>query len=66
MKAGQCSVTATQVGSPTLAPASITRTLAITGTTAVAKKTITCISGKKSKKVIGANPKCPKGYKLKN
>ena len=65
LKAGQCSVTATQVGSPTLAPASITRTLVITGTTAVAKKTITCISGKKSKKVSGANPKCPKGYKLK-
>jgi hypothetical protein len=24
-----------------------------------------CIKGKTTKKVTGANPKCPKGYKLK-
>jgi hypothetical protein len=65
LKAGQCSVTATQIGTSTLAPASVTRTLTITGTTAVTKKTITCIAGKKTKKVNGVNPKCPKGYKLK-
>ena len=28
-------------------------------------KTITCISGKKIKKVTGSTPKCPAGYKLK-
>ena len=29
------------------------------------KKTITCIKGKKVKKVTAVNPKCPKGYKKK-
>jgi hypothetical protein len=29
------------------------------------KKTIVCTKGKTNKKVSGANPKCPKGYKLK-
>jgi secreted trypsin-like serine protease len=29
------------------------------------KFTITCISGKTTKKVSGVNPKCPKGFKLK-
>ena len=28
-------------------------------------KTITCVKGKGSKKVIGSNPKCPSGYTLK-
>jgi hypothetical protein len=32
---------------------------------ATKKKTITCTDGKKNKKVKGANPKCPKGYKKK-
>lgn len=32
---------------------------------ATKKKTITCTNGKKTKKVDGANPKCPKGYKKK-
>jgi hypothetical protein len=32
---------------------------------ATKKKTITCTNGKKTKKVKGANPKCPKGYKKK-
>ena len=27
--------------------------------------TITCIKGKVSKKIVGANPKCPTGYKKK-
>ena len=31
----------------------------------VAKKTITCVKGKSTKKVTGTNPKCPKGYKKK-
>jgi hypothetical protein len=32
---------------------------------AVKKSTITCFKGKVSKKVTGANPKCPPGYKKK-
>jgi len=32
---------------------------------AAKKKTITCIKGKLTKKVIGVNPKCPAGYKKK-
>ena len=31
----------------------------------IVSKTITCIKGKTAKKVSGANPKCPTGYKLK-
>jgi hypothetical protein len=31
----------------------------------IAKKTITCIKGKTTKKVTGINPTCPKGYKAK-
>ena len=30
-----------------------------------AKKSITCVKGKTTKKVSGVNPKCPKGYKVK-
>jgi hypothetical protein len=37
----------------------------ITGSLAPVNKTITCVMGKKNKKVSGTNPKCPKGYKLK-
>jgi hypothetical protein len=37
----------------------------ISGTVAPTKKTITCVKGKKTKKVSGTNPKCPKGYKIK-
>lgn len=31
----------------------------------VAKKTVTCVKGKTTKKISGANPKCPVGYKKK-
>ena len=65
LKSGNCSITATQAGSATLAPISATSTVMITGSLAPVNKTITCVMGKKSKKVSGANPKCPKGYKLK-
>ena len=65
LKSGNCSITATQAGTSTLAPISATSTVMITGSLAPANKTITCVMGKKSKKVSGANPKCPKGYKLK-
>jgi hypothetical protein len=65
LKSGNCSVTATQPGTSTIAPISATATVMIAGTVAPTKKTITCVKGKKTKKVSGTNPKCPKGYKIK-
>jgi hypothetical protein len=70
LKSGNCVVTASQVGTSTLAPVSITTTIMLTGaviapTPIATKKTIVCVKGKTNKKVSGANPKCPKGYKLK-
>ena len=65
LKAGNCSVAATQVGTATLLPASATASIALSGTAVAAKKTITCVKGKTTKKVTGTNPKCPTGYKLK-
>ena len=65
LKAGNCSVTATQAGTATLAPASATANITLTGTAVAAKKTITCVKGKTTKKVTSTNPKCPTGYKLK-
>jgi hypothetical protein len=62
---GNCTVTATQAGTSTLAPALATATVMLTGAVVTNKKSITCVMGKKIKKVSGANPKCPKGYKLK-
>ena len=62
---GNCAVTATQVGTSTLAPISTTTTVMLTSAVVAEKKTITCVMGKKSTKVSGANPKCPKGYMLK-
>jgi len=62
---GNCAVTATQVGTSTLAPISSTATVMLTGTVVTNKKSITCVKGKSTKKVSGTNPKCPKGYKLK-
>jgi hypothetical protein len=65
LKSGNCSVTATQAGTSTLAPASVTATTMIVGVAQATKKTITCSKGKSTKKVTGTNPKCPAGYKLK-
>ena len=70
LKAGNCVVTASQAGTSTLAPVSITATIMLTGaviapTPIATKKTIVCVKGKTNKKVSGVNPKCPKGYKLK-
>ena len=65
LKGGNCSITATQAGTTTLAPISATATVMITGSVAPTKKTITCVKGNKTKKVSGAKPKCPKGYKVK-
>jgi hypothetical protein len=65
LKSGNCSVTATQAGTSTLAPASAAATTTIVGVAQSTKKTISCVKGKTTKKVTGANPKCPAGYKLK-
>lgn len=65
LKAGNCLVTATQVGTTTLAPVSATASTVLTGSTGISKKTITCIKGKTTKKLTGINPKCPASYKLK-
>ena len=71
LMAGNCVITATQIGSSTLAPVSSTATIMLTGTVVkpvepvVSKKTIVCVKGKTTKKVSGSNPKCPKGYKVK-
>jgi hypothetical protein len=66
LKSGNCSVTATQPGTSTLTPISATYNVMIAGTLTPTKKTITCIKGKKTKKVSGVNPKCPKGFKVKS
>jgi hypothetical protein len=70
LKVGNCVVTASQAGTSTLAPVSTSATIMLTGaviapTPIATKKTIVCTKGKTNKKVSGANPKCPKGYKLK-
>jgi hypothetical protein len=65
LKAGNCSVTATQAGTATLAPVSATVNIALIGTPGSEQKTISCTRGKISKKVTGKYPKCPAGYKLK-
>jgi hypothetical protein len=65
IKAGNCSVTATQTGTAAFATASTTVNIILIGTPVSAKKSITCVKGKISKKVSNTNPKCPAGYKLK-
>jgi hypothetical protein len=70
LKAGNCVVTASQAGTSTLAPISISATIILTGAVIApkpiaTKKTIVCVKGKTSKKVSGVNPKCPRGYKVK-
>jgi len=70
LKAGNCAITATQAGTSTLAPVSVSAIITLTGTVVtpkpvVTKKTIGCVKGKVNKKVTGTNPKCPKGYKVK-
>jgi hypothetical protein len=70
LKAGNCVVTASQGGTPTIAPVSTTATIMLTGAVTapvpvVTKKTIVCVKGKTNKKVSGVNPKCPRGYKVK-
>jgi hypothetical protein len=55
-------VIAPPVASPPVTPPVITQTQP---PVAKAKKTITCVKGKLTKKVTAVNPKCPKGYKKK-
>jgi hypothetical protein len=62
---GNCSVTATQAGTSTFAPASATATVVLSGAAVSNRKTITCVKGKSTKKVSGVNPKCPRGFKIK-
>jgi len=66
LKSGNCSVTATQPGTSTIAPITATAAVMIAETVAPAKKTITCVKGKKVKKVSRLNPTCPKGFKVKS
>lgn len=63
LKAGKCTVTATQPATATLSPVSVDSTITVIG---VSKKTINCNKGKTDKKFTGTKPKCPAGYKLKN
>ena len=70
LKAGNCVITASQVGTAIFAPVSASATITLTGSVitpkpVVTKKTIVCVKGKTTKKVTGTNPKCPKGYKIK-
>jgi hypothetical protein len=65
LRNGNCAVTATQAGTSTLAPASATATVVISGAAVSNRKTITCVKGKSTKQVSGVNPKCPKGFKIK-
>ena len=65
LTSGNCSVTATQAGTSTLAPVSATANITLTGTAVISKKTISCVKGSKTVKKTGTSPKCPTGYKLK-
>jgi hypothetical protein len=65
LRNGNCAVTATQAGTSTLAPASATATVVLSGAAVSNRKTITCVKGKSTKRVSGVNPKCPKGFKIK-
>jgi len=65
LRNGNCTVTATQAGTSTLAPASATATVVLSGAAVNNRKTITCVKGKSTKRVSGVNPKCPRGFKIK-
>jgi hypothetical protein len=62
---GACTITATQVGTSTLAPASAAATVVLSGAKVSNRATITCVKGKSTKRVNGVNPKCPRGFKIK-
>lgn len=62
LKAGNCEITATQAGTSLIASVSAAATIQVTGKV-VKTRTITCVKGKKSQKITGVKPKCPKGFK---
>ena len=62
LKAGICSVQALQAGTTTIAPASATQSLLITGSVPNVKKLL-CLKSGKAKVILGA--KCPAGYRAK-
>jgi hypothetical protein len=64
--AGNCSVTATQSGTTTFAPVSVTTNILVAPSPIAFRKYVTCTKGKNTKRVIGLNPICPKGFKIKN
>lgn len=66
LRVGNCAVTATQGGTATFAPISTTANIVIEGSPVLARKTITCVKGKSTKRVSGVNPKCPKGFKVRS
>jgi hypothetical protein len=70
IKVGNCVITASQAGTSTLAPISVSATIVLIDRITkpkpvITKKTIVCIKGKTTLKVSGINPKCPKKYKIK-
>ena len=70
LSTGTCHITASQIGTATIAPASAEQNIVITGAQAAAKATpkvvakVACIKNRKIKTFIGK--KCPLGYKLKH
>jgi hypothetical protein len=64
---GTCGVEADQLGSTTIAPASTTQSITVTGTLPASKtgkaKTIVCLKSGKSKTFTGS--KCPAGFRAK-
>jgi len=66
LRVGNCAVSATQGGTATFAPISTTANIVIEGSPVLARKTITCVKGKSTKRVSGVNPKCPKGFKVRS
>jgi len=67
LTAGSCQVEAIQVGSATVSPASVTQSIAVTGTLPASNtgktKTIICVRNGKSQTFAGS--KCPVGFKAK-
>lgn len=59
---GNCSITAQNLGTATIAPISKTVNITISGKAKSELRTISCIKGSKKVSVTKAKPKCPKGY----
>ena len=70
LSTGTCHITASQIGTATISPASAEQNIVITGAQAAAKASpkvvakVACIKNRKIKTFIGK--KCPLGYKLKH